>query len=84
MWTAFTGYLASPAWLIVFTCYIAWTTISEKNSLSEDKSLDDMEVLAAFIKASLPRESTGMLSWLVMNLTDSLRASLYPVIMEVG
>jgi hypothetical protein len=56
-----TGYLASPEWLIVLTFYIAVTTKSEKNSLSEDNNFDDIDVLAALIKASLPRESTGIL-----------------------
>ena len=62
MCTALTGYLASPKGLMVFTFCIAVTTNSEKKSLSEDRSFEDMEVLAALMRASLPKVSTGMLS----------------------
>ena len=69
---------------MVLTFCIAVTTKSEKKSLSEERSFEDIEVLAALMRASFPRVSTGMLRLVWMNLTDSLRASLYPDIMEVG
>ena len=60
------------------------TTSSAKKSLSEESNLDDIDVLAALIKASLPRVSTLTLRWFYINLTDSLSASLYPDITEVA
>lgn len=55
---------------------MALTTISEKKSLSAFRSFDDMEVLAALIKASLPRVSTLTAKLLWINLIDSFKASL--------
>lgn len=57
MWTDFTGTLVSSKALIYLTLCIAFTVISAKKSLSEPTSLDDIEVLAALMRASLPRES---------------------------
>ena len=84
IWTAFTGYLASPLWLTVFTFYIALTTSSAKKSLSAFNNFDDIEVLAALIKASLPRVSTLTLKFYEINLIDSLRARRYPDMTEVA
>jgi hypothetical protein len=57
MWTAFTGYFTCPYELTIFTFSIALTTICAKNSLSEERSFDDIEVFAALIIASSPRVS---------------------------
>jgi hypothetical protein len=40
---------------------MAYTTKSAKKSLSDDKSFEDIEVFAAFIRQSLPRDSTETL-----------------------
>jgi hypothetical protein len=52
------GYLYSPVDPMVLTEVIASTTSFAKRSHSGPIILEDIEVLATFIKASLPREST--------------------------
>lgn len=63
---------------------MALTTILEKNSASDESNFDDIEVLAALIRASLPSSSTLIDKFDWMNLTDSLNAILYPLIIAVG
>jgi len=84
MCTALTGYLASPYEFIVFTACIAVTTMLAKNSLSAPSSLELMLVFAALRRASLPSSSTFTVRLVDKNLTHSLRANLYPLIIDVG
>jgi len=43
--------------LVILTFFIALTHKSEKKSLSEERSFEDIDVLAALIRASSPRVS---------------------------
>ena len=78
------GYFDSPKKLVVFTAKIASTANLAKNSASEPMILEDIEVLATLIKASLPKSDTLIAKLSLINLQASLIANLNPVIMLVG
>lgn len=78
------GYLCSPEWVVVFTEVMASTIIEEKKSFSVPMIFEDIEVLAQFMRQSLPRSETFYDKCSSMYLHASLTANLYPDMMIVG
>ena len=63
---------------------MASTAILAKKLASDPIILDDIEVLATLIKASLPNSDTLIAKWSSINNLASLIAYLKPVIILVG
>jgi len=78
------GYLSSPKMLVDLTISMASTAIAENFSESAPIILEDIEVLAQLIKASLPNYLTEVAIVSFKNLQASLAAILYPKIILVG
>ena len=83
MLTVLIGHFLSPFILLKVTSSAACTTISAKKSLSDPMILEDMEVLATFIRQVLPRSAAGIERFSVINLQDSLQASLKRWVIEL-